>query len=670
MSNGFDFSLVATRPALMSGNNNIVDVLIRLQAPDAPKTGLPERQPVNLAIVIDRSGSMSGQPLHEAKRAASFMIDCMKPTDRACIVAYDDSVRVVAESRPVEDKAHFRRAISAIHSGGSTNLHGGWLKGAEEAAGHLSPSCTSRVLLLSDGQANVGLTDIDEIATQCAQLAEKSVTTSTYGLGNSFNEELMVAMSRSGRGNGYYSETAESLLERFQEEFSLLSALCGRNVRLFLSPLPGIRCEMLNLYERATDGSWRLPDLAYDGEVWAAVRLHVESESIPAVGESLAILRAHAAYVDLEGIERQISEVWLTLPVLEKDRYLAISENEDARRRVIEAEASRLQDSAGRAARNGDWNQVQELMSLAKDMAGHSPWLSDIVENLEKLAERQDDVLFSKEAMFASMHLSHKQRSKREFDPDFADASAPTWAQRKVQQGRSGHYGAPVREQRYELDLFDNHPVALIEGKRVLLDTGSPFSVGDGSELKIAGNRFSPGSQMGVTPEQLSRWMNTQIDALLGTDILSEFGVSVDWWKSEVTFAPSGTNFTGLELPMKLLMGTPVLRFEGPGGMTDAIFDTGAKLCYMPRSAVQGRCPVNHLKDFHPMIGPFETDVYELEIEIAGRSFVANCGVLPDSMTTLLSGMIGIEWIIGTDLLRQGAISLYLRSGRIGAAWK
>ena len=70
------------------------------------------------------------------------------------------------------------------------------------------------------------------------------------------------------------------------------------------------------------------------------------------------------------------------------------------------------------------------------------------------------------------------------------------------------------------------------------------------------------------------------------------------------------------------------------------------------------------------MIGPFETDVYELEIEIAGRSFVANCGVLPDSMTTLLSGMIGIEWIIGTDLLRQGAISLYLRSGRIGAAWK
>ena len=70
------------------------------------------------------------------------------------------------------------------------------------------------MLLLSDGQANEGVTDVDQIALQCSQLADTGVTTSTYGLGNSFNEELMVAMGRSGRGNAYYSETAETLLER------------------------------------------------------------------------------------------------------------------------------------------------------------------------------------------------------------------------------------------------------------------------------------------------------------------------------------------------------------------------------------------------------------------------------------------------------------------------
>ena len=66
MSNGFDLSLVAARPALLADRDNIVDVLIRVQAPDAPQSGLPERQPLNLSIVIDRSGSMEGKPLHEA----------------------------------------------------------------------------------------------------------------------------------------------------------------------------------------------------------------------------------------------------------------------------------------------------------------------------------------------------------------------------------------------------------------------------------------------------------------------------------------------------------------------------------------------------------------------------------------------------------------------------
>jgi Mg-chelatase subunit ChlD len=119
MSNGFDLSLVAARPALLAGSDNTVDVLIRVQAPDSPKSGLPERPRLNLAIVIDRSGSMDGQPLHEAKRAAGFVIDSLKATDRAAVVTYDDSVQVVAKSRRVENKTYFKNAISPIHSGGA-----------------------------------------------------------------------------------------------------------------------------------------------------------------------------------------------------------------------------------------------------------------------------------------------------------------------------------------------------------------------------------------------------------------------------------------------------------------------------------------------------------------------------------------------------------------------
>ncbi len=456
MSNEFGLTLVAARPALLAGQNNIVDVLIRVQAPDAPSSGLPERPRLNLAIVIDRSGSMSGQPLHEAKRAAAFMIDSLKATDRASVVVYDDTVNVIAENQHVENRNRFKAAIAQVDSGGSTNLHGGWLKGAEESARHLLKGYTSRVLLLSDGQANVGMTVVtEEIAHQCAQLADTGVTTSTYGLGSGFNEELMVAMARSGRGNGYYSQNAEHLMERFHEEFSLLSALCARNVRLRLAPLPGIRCEMLNLYEAAKDGNWQLPDLTYDGEAWAAVRLKLGSAGLPAAGESLALLKASVVFVDLEGAECQIREKWLTLPVLTEKEFEKVAVNGDVVRRVTEAEAAKLQENAARAAKAGDWKRVDMILMQARQMAQHSPWLSEIVVYLEKLAAQKDEMRFSKEARYSAMNMSSRQRSKKEFDADFSEMGALMHLQRRVEQGTTGRFGQQEPGETDPLDPFD-----------------------------------------------------------------------------------------------------------------------------------------------------------------------------------------------------------------------
>ena len=117
-------------------------------------------------------------------------------------------------------------------------------------------------------------------------------------------------------------------------------------------------------------------------------------------------------------------------------------------------------------------------------------------------------------------------------------------------------------------------------------------------------------------------------------------------------------------------MGTPVLKFRTSTGKTKALFDTGAKLCYMPRSAVAELSPVNHVTDFHVMTGPFETDVYEVNVEIAKHSFIANCGVLPEALASLVEKATGIEWIIGTDLLRQGEIGLDLRHNHVTASWQ
>ena len=443
MMNGFELSMVSARPALLAGDANTVNVLIRVQAPDAPKTGLPERPRLNLALVIDRSGSMAGRPLQEAKRAASFIIESLKATDRASVVAYDNEIKTVAASQPVTDKAHLRALIAQIESRGCTNLHGGWLKGAEETANHLSSGSTSRVLLLSDGQANEGLTDIDEIATQCSKLADKGVSTSTYGLGESFNEELMVAMARSGRGRGYYSESAESLMERFQEEFALLSALCARNVRLHLTPMPGVRAEILNDFEAAPDGSWRMPDLAYDGEAWAAVRLRVSGAGLLAAGEAFNLLKASIAYRELDEAESHLPETMLTLPVKTAQEYLDVPEDESVLLRISEAEAARIQEKASRAARRGDWAQVEQALEETRPMAAHSPWLAEVVASLENLAAQRDQVMYAKEAVYASRNLSSQIRSKHETPSILADVSAPMFLQRKARQGRSSQSREP-----------------------------------------------------------------------------------------------------------------------------------------------------------------------------------------------------------------------------------
>src|SRR5688572_13824884 len=194
------------RAAIVAGAANTLRALVRVQAPDLPSH--TSRDALHLALVVDRSGSMSGAPLEEAKRCARHVVEQLGARDRACIIAFDDEVAQLAPLTAGSDKAVLRAAIDGIDSGGSTDLHGGWRAGADELAAKLAPLGVHRVILLSDGEANAGLTDIEVIAGQCRDLTRRGVTTSTYGLGRRFNEDLMVAMSKSGRGNAYYGQTA------------------------------------------------------------------------------------------------------------------------------------------------------------------------------------------------------------------------------------------------------------------------------------------------------------------------------------------------------------------------------------------------------------------------------------------------------------------------------
>ena len=136
--------------------------------------------------------------------------------------------------------------------------------------------------------------NVEDIAVQCAEWAAEGITTSTYGLGNHFNEDLMVAIARAGAGNHYYGDTAEDLMEPFQQELELLGNLCLRDLRIKASAPDGVQVSMVNDLPAVGDG-WRLPDLAWGAEAWAVLRVSVPVVALPAVGSLWSALQVTVA---------------------------------------------------------------------------------------------------------------------------------------------------------------------------------------------------------------------------------------------------------------------------------------------------------------------------------------------------------------------------------------
>jgi Ca-activated chloride channel family protein len=426
------------RPALQAGFDNTVDILVQIEGPEAPAQ-LPQPTPINLALVLDRSGSMQGKPLAEAIRCTEFIIENLRDTDRAALVVYDNQVNVLVPNTELKHKKRFISALQTIVSGGNTDLHSGWLLGAQEAAGFVASNRVSRVMLLSDGQANTGITDLDAIANQCGQLAETGVSTSTCGLGYYFNEDLMVSMAKAGCGNSYYGETAEDLIEPFQREFDLLSCLCAKQVSLHIQPKPGIIFSVLNPYLNKGD-YYTLPDVPYGGVAWAIIRLKIPAGCTGSGDGTLwSIADVMVSAKDINGHPLSISASNIQLPSLPTQAWQSIIEDESVCRRIGEVEAALIQDEARRAARNHDWGTVQRLLEEARIKAPDNPWVSAVLDTLEILAQQQDQIRFSKEAMYSSHSMGSRLSGLHEgagFTPDMEENSM-SYLRRKQAQGKS-----------------------------------------------------------------------------------------------------------------------------------------------------------------------------------------------------------------------------------------
>jgi len=201
------------------------------------------RPPVHLSVVLDKSGSMEGKPLEYVKEACRQLIDKLGPVDTLSIVTFAESVDVVLAQSPVTKKEALKAQLDLIRPRGTTNLYGGMVAGGNQLATVKAPTHLSRVILLTDGEANEGVTEYSEIVGKARQMRRDGFSISGVGVGIEYNEELMRGIAKNTLGNYYYVDAASEIPRVFETELATLFEVVAKNVRLSVDLPKGARLE-------------------------------------------------------------------------------------------------------------------------------------------------------------------------------------------------------------------------------------------------------------------------------------------------------------------------------------------------------------------------------------------------------------------------------------------
>jgi uncharacterized protein YegL len=200
-----------------------------------------QRLPLNIGLVIDRSGSMGQVPMEHAKAAAIQVIEKLQATDYCTVVIFDTEVGVLADGMAMTtaNKQLITQRIREVASRGGTDLHAGWSACVEHQLRIRHQELVGRVFLLSDGHANAGITDEVVLGKTAAEYHQQGISTTTFGIGNGYNEMLMGALASNGEGNTYYISETRHIEECFSQELGQLFTSAMRKTQMHLETPAG-----------------------------------------------------------------------------------------------------------------------------------------------------------------------------------------------------------------------------------------------------------------------------------------------------------------------------------------------------------------------------------------------------------------------------------------------
>lgn len=597
---------------------------INITPPEKDKS--KERSPLNISLVLDRSGSMRGEKLQYVKQAAIHVLDLLDEKDTASVVVYDDEIDTIVDSGNLTEVFR-QQAISkvkSIQSGGSTNLSGGWLKGCEHVASGTDGHTINRTLLLTDGQANAGIQDAEELATHARELFRRGVSTSTFGVGLGYDEHLLEGMANNGGGNFHFLETTNAIPVVFEREFNDLVDISLRDVELVIKLPKDVR--------------------AYVAADWP--HEFKEDRMILTLG-SLYAGRTQRIYVTLK-IEPRTTDAEIVFPITlrrkDKNEYIVELNSETRFTSVSSDEEEKAQAD-------------QSLMERYTEVH-----MADVAnEALKK--ERAGDRIGATNFMQTSIqknqaNMPAPMRSKFDFMASEMSVGLSEEARKRHHREEYENKRGRVQYREYYLHLVNGHLFTEIEGQSILIDTGIPISLGKTPEIYFL-NMVHPLSRdyMGVTLESIEKLVGSRIDMLMGMDILKKYYVTLAL-KQHRLMISSQFDFPSRErIQMNSLIGVPIIKIGVDGKDQEVFLDTGAKLSYIKKEIAMKYSTVGKERDFYPGMGEFETQVYEIPFQLGTQKFNLKCGVLPSLLetTVLVTGKSGI---IGSEFFEKFMVSL------------
>jgi len=382
--------------------------VIRASAEDTAAT----RAPLNLALVLDRSGSMRGEKLAYVKQAARHVLSLLNEQDRVALVAYDDQVKVVAASQVVTEqhRQELLGHIDVLQPGGWTNLSGGWLAGCQESAAHELPTNVNRVLLLTDGLANRGILDVEELIHHARELRRRGITTSTFGVGLDFNEHLLEALATEGGGHFFYIEQPRQIPDVFQRELGELLTVVAREAFVSVTLPPGTDVELLGeLPHERTGQHLRI----FLGDLFAGAERRVYANMLipPHKSGASIVITSDLSYADLDAHTHTLA-VDLPLQYVTEAEVLRVSLNKELLERAGTIELATTAARALRLERAGQHRQAQALMQQSlQSNAAHIP--APVAAAYQQLAENLEQGL--NEGQRKAVHFAaYKTRQSRD----------------------------------------------------------------------------------------------------------------------------------------------------------------------------------------------------------------------------------------------------------------